>query len=367
MQYMKKERLSNLELLRIVSIVLIIGMHSFTCVGDISSPSGETMSNLNHTILIFVNAVGNIGVTCFCLISGWFGIKWNLFKFLQIVWLTTLYHMLVFMVNSDFSFSAKEMIKIILGIFRYEDWFICCYLILMLLAPYFNDLINGLNKRSYTKLIILLIIFLSIIPTIFICNTTSVIPEGGKCLVYMVFLYFLGRYMRLYWNFNPPKKILVLLFFFCTMVIASLNYIVELIGGKNYAFYARDYSIFILISSISVFYIFKSFNIQSKFVNNIAKSVLGIYLLNKLYIFLDHHVFHLKAYVFSNLLIIYLGGQIVVTFVVTVVIDKMRVMLFDKIENGIIMKIVGIIDILKYNAVKISVMCTKKYIDTSKS
>lgn len=61
-------RLSNLETLRIVSILLILSMHIYSQIPK------EDMIFENLLLGQLINAIGNIGVTCFVLISGYFGI-----------------------------------------------------------------------------------------------------------------------------------------------------------------------------------------------------------------------------------------------------------------------------------------------------
>ena len=69
---MSKERLSNIELLRLLAILFIVMMHAAgLLIGTDHLP--------NRIVLTAINAVGNMGVTVFILISGYFGIhfRWS--------------------------------------------------------------------------------------------------------------------------------------------------------------------------------------------------------------------------------------------------------------------------------------------------
>ena len=73
---MAATRHSGLECLRIISIILIVSMH-------ILGNTFHTSNLLNKEFILFVNTLGNTGVTLFILISGYFGIRFNTHKFLQ--------------------------------------------------------------------------------------------------------------------------------------------------------------------------------------------------------------------------------------------------------------------------------------------
>lgn len=69
-------RKSNFELLRLFCIFGIVVMHAM---GNIDT----SLSVWNTESHIFVNALFNTGVTCFILISGYFGIKFRLEKLIE--------------------------------------------------------------------------------------------------------------------------------------------------------------------------------------------------------------------------------------------------------------------------------------------
>ena len=79
---MAATRHSGLECLRIISIILIVSMH-------ILGNTFHTSNWLNKEFILFINTLGNTGVTLFILISGYFGIRFNthkFFKMLVVVW-----------------------------------------------------------------------------------------------------------------------------------------------------------------------------------------------------------------------------------------------------------------------------------------
>lgn len=65
-----RNRNSGLELLKIFSLIGILVMHMFGIVFH-----DENISVFNLWVTIFINALFNVGVSCFALISGYFGLK----------------------------------------------------------------------------------------------------------------------------------------------------------------------------------------------------------------------------------------------------------------------------------------------------
>lgn len=73
----KTERHNGIELLRIISIIGIICMHTFGAIYTVAE---------GHALIfgVFINSLFNIGVTCFALISGYFGIRRDFKKIINL-------------------------------------------------------------------------------------------------------------------------------------------------------------------------------------------------------------------------------------------------------------------------------------------
>lgn len=192
------QRNSSIELLRIISILLIIMMHISSLVDY------NEASMMNKMWLGVINAIGNCGVSCFILISGYYGVRFNKNKFLYLIILTTIYTLMVSLLNNGINYKSSFIA--ILGIPLYTDtlWFIVCYLALMLLSPYINTMLDVLSEIEFRKMLIILCVLLSIIPSVFYYPSVNgvMLAQGGKCLSYFIFIYFIGRYIRLHRNVN---------------------------------------------------------------------------------------------------------------------------------------------------------------------
>lgn len=327
------QRSSNFELLRIVSILLILFMHCYSMGGS------QTMSNFNHYIGHVICSIGNIGVTCFILISGYFGIHFKLERFLQIILLTTVYSVFVTLVNNGFTMNM-EVLKAMLVIPRYNNWFIACYLLLMVLSPFINPFVEQLDKMTYRKLLLIGLFFLSIIPTCFNSAYKTILTGGGKCLIYMLLLYVVGRYIKLYADKGQwSRKKFIGLFFTCQFFILFFNLTLEHLFNKPLCYiFAMDCSPLILISAICIFYLTKSYTFSSHGINRIASCILSVYLLDGLRLAVNKFV-EVENSTGDYTYFLWVTCLVAITFFVAIVIEEMRRMFFGKIERHILDKL----------------------------
>lgn len=327
------QRSSNFELLRIVSILLILFMHCYSMGGS------QTMSNFNHYIGHVICSVGNIGVSCFVLISGYFGIRFKLDRFLQIILLTTVYSVFVTLLNNGFTMSM-EVLKAMLVIPFYNNWFISCYLLLMVFSPFINPFVEQLDKTAYRKLLLIGLLFLSIIPTCFNSAYKTILTGGGKCLLYMLFLYIVGRYIKLHADNNQwSRKKLICLFFTCQFLILLCNISIEHLFSKPLCYiFAMDCSPLILISAICIFYLIKSYTFRSHGINRIASCILSVYLLDGLRLTINKFI-EIENNTGEPTYFLWVTCLVSITFFVAVVIEEIRRLFFGKAEQHILDKL----------------------------
>ena len=155
----KFSRNSNLELLRIISMILIVSHHY--------SVHGFTINDMdfsrNKYIVDFLSLGGKLGVNCFILISGYFSIKskFTIKKLLklegQVLFYSISFLMLFLTVlTPKESIGIKLILKNLLPVIYNCYWFATTYIILMILSPYINILILNMKKTIHAKLIYIL-------------------------------------------------------------------------------------------------------------------------------------------------------------------------------------------------------------------
>ena len=102
-------------------------------------------------------------------------------------------------------FAFKQFVKCGLPLLTNQYWFFKCYVLLYLIAPILNILIREFNKEMYQKVLFLLLIIFSGIPSVNIFGDTFG-TNGGYSLTWFAVLYLVAGYIRRYplqLTFNP--------------------------------------------------------------------------------------------------------------------------------------------------------------------
>ena len=156
-----------------------------------------------------------------------------------------------------------------------KHWFYSCYVCLLFLSGYIQKFIEHLKKEEFERLLLLLLVLFSVLPTFFYFE---LIPDNGKGLVHMIMIYMIGRYIRMYKDVRMPKKALVL--FVILWIINGVSHEIPIRIGGIYHHLCKDNSITNLIMAVILFYLFKEFTFQSGVINRAAGSVFAVFALN---------------------------------------------------------------------------------------
>lgn len=183
----KIPRHSNIELLRIIAMMIIIA-HHFAIHSDFEFSSDIIIIN---KLWVLFNSGGKLGVNIFILISGYFLVTSTTLNVTKIIklWLQIFtYSIVIFCIFIGFGiepFGIKALIYHFLPVTYSQWWFASWYFVLYLFSPYINILLNALSKKSYQHFLILFTTCLCIIPTFL------VVPLKNN-LFWFIYLYILG-------------------------------------------------------------------------------------------------------------------------------------------------------------------------------
>lgn len=160
---MKKLRQSNIELLRIISMLLVLMVHAdFTSIG---TPSRDLMlvSPGQFTFRVLVEFLSVLCVDIFVVISGWFSIRLSVRGLCNYLW-----QCLYFSAGIYAVILLCGMVSLspggILGIFYLDkgEWFVKAYLALMILAPVLNAFVDRASRKQMETVLIAFFIFQTI-------------------------------------------------------------------------------------------------------------------------------------------------------------------------------------------------------------
>lgn len=319
----KVNRNSSIELLRIVLMILIVFWH-FIVHGRYAVIDNGW--NLSCSDAIIASLIA-FHVNCFIFISGYYGIKLTLKKFLYLFILVIFYGF----VNNITTFSLTKEIQywdLISNIFQpfNSGYFISDYLLLFIMSPMLN-LYDTLDNGAQKSIIILLYFTQSGI-------ITQILGRGFNEIALFIMMYLLGRLMKTKENsfktvFHPRNLVASLI---CCAIIGYIS------GYWGNTFQRRFFSYenpLLIFNAICVFYLFKDrFTFSSHKINKLSSGVLGVYILtdcNKRFSHkTDVYIVHFIDYfgIYSN--IILLGLAIIIVYFI-LRLDVIRMMLSEKI------------------------------------
>lgn len=276
---------SNFELLRILSMFMIINLHIGTHGIENYIDVSEFQSAFNEVLYYFIRSLTIIAVTLYVLISGYFLSK-SKFKSTKLISLcleTSFFSIVIYLLNVVMGYidlSIVALIKSIFSVFIGEYWFVTVYVVLYAISPFLNKLIDNMNKKEHTYLLIISF-FISCVWQ-FIYPHQSIGVVAGYGLIYFIFIYFLAAYVRNYdfliKDFN--KNIYILFYFLLAITNGLVIYITEIAFGDIDRLYQYNSPI-VLIISYCLFMYFKQLKIKSSKINFVSKYVFGIYLVHE--------------------------------------------------------------------------------------
>lgn len=146
----KAVRNSNHELLRIIAMFMIVFIHANRFLFYLVN--GKTAFVLNG----MVNGICNIGVTCFMLISGYYGMKFDIRKFVRMECMMITYSLaetaLLYTVMPEQLQGAallEQIVKSMLPFITRKYWFYSCYVCLLFLSEYIQKFIDALKQKEF--------------------------------------------------------------------------------------------------------------------------------------------------------------------------------------------------------------------------
>ena len=334
------QRESNFELLRIVAMLMIIGCHFATHGGFNFETQKITVPQLWWYVL---EMGGNFGVVVFVMISGYFLIdstRLNIdyTRVLRLWGEVFFYSFMLFCVALFIGRGNLSRTSIASSLFPISSgqwWFASTYFVLYIIHPYINRLLRSLTKEEFRRLLLLMFVLWSIIPSLFRTNFQS------NELIEFVFYYSVAGYIRLYGlNTKCSRKIWFLLwalFSVLTYMTCVVCLLVQIkIPGfpvNPLHFYYRN-SPLTICRAICFFMLFKNLNIKSNMIiNAISASTFGVYLLhdsNLLRPLLWHDIFHNADYQHTTYFIPYSLFVVLVVFVVCSTVDLIRKWILEK-------------------------------------
>lgn len=325
----KQKRNSAIELLRIFAMLCIICSH-YAYHGSVQYT--DLPIGFNH-LLLQLGILGNLGVDIFMLISGYFGVRGS-FKPKKLIALlgevfmysAGIYLLLALLGKAELSFS--NVLRAFLPTIYKQYWFFTVYIMIYLLSPFLNKMMQGLTKRQMQYFIGLLLVFWAIIPHVFL--SSMYVNEFTQ----MLMVYCIGAYFSLFPEPILQKTKASAALALSGGVLMAGTVLLFTVLGKRSSFFAAHImdaymcnSVFVIAAALGLLLLFSKLRFSSRAVNTIAGCTFGVYLIHDnpfMRPVLWKTLFNNSAFAGTPKLILHMGLSVLLVFCACAVIEWIR-------------------------------------------
>ena len=281
-----------------------------------------------------------VGVNCFVLISGFFGIKFKLRSLFNLYAICAFYNLMAYGVHIglDGASIGKSLILNTLLPFSHSTWwFINCYVQLFFLAPFINYAIDNINRKQHLYILLSLTFLIIYLGHFW---QTELFDTNGMSTMHFLYLYIIGRSLGRYVSadiIDANRYLWIALFIGCA-ALGGIGQCIEHLGYIENWMGLNNNSPLMIGSAIGLLLYANSFHFQNRFINSVAISTLAIYLGHE-HEYLKNHIYDFIAslqarFLSPNILSNELFGRILLAIgcslficVVLLTFDRIRLLL----------------------------------------
>lgn len=322
---------SNLELLRIVCMILLVAHHFAVHGGllklDFSFPKYVGLVFLPTGKICFI---AFIAISMYFLVDGKNKPQRFLRCWLEVVFYSVSLTIITWCLGGSVRF--RDLISSFFVMTSNSHGFAASYLLFLLIYPFLLKATKGCKKMQARYLLVVLF-GIQILSQIFKTWTGYTQPVFSE-LTLFVFCYVLSLNLKRYPIVQLEKKwfdvLVIILVYIYVYLINLVTYKGELndITSVLYGITTDESSIFFIIGGYALFYLFKNIKIPyNKLINSIATCTFGVLLIHD-HNFLRHlfwnEIVRTQTFFDSNYFIIWFGVTIMGVFLVCSVIDYLR-------------------------------------------
>lgn len=276
-----KKRDTNLELFRIITMLLIIAHHYVVNSGLMQLIQVNPTAG-NSLFLLLFGAWGKTGINCFVLITGYFMCQSTMTakKFFKLLLEVLFYRVII---NCAFWFTGYQPLSMqtllrLLPITSIGDGFTSTYLVFMLCIPFINILIKNLSQKQHTYLLLLMSFVY-----IFFETLKPVFDVTKNYISWYFVLYLFASYVRFYPNklFNSAR-----VWGCMSAIVIGIGVVSVIVGAWLSAKLGKDLGMYFLTDSNALlpfaigfctFMFFKNIHVPyNKYANALAATCFGV-------------------------------------------------------------------------------------------
>ena len=299
----KKNRSSNIELLRVAAAMGVIILHYNN--KDIGGGFGYVQWNsINPYLLYLLESMVICSVNVFILISGYFmctSYKRNLSKPLKLLLQLVLFRELLCFLSiflqlyKGASFTGISLVKKILINLAPDNYFVILYVVLYFVSVYINIIFSMLDRKQMRNMILVCGLLFSVWPTLvdiserllgFSWSGLSSVGAGGSqdgyTIVNFVLMYCIGAYIRLHKRERRYSGGYMLLGYGVCVILIMVWQLLDIRFGTNVSDVALEYcNPLVVVSGVFIFLFFEQIRLrENSVINALAKGSFSVYLLH---------------------------------------------------------------------------------------
>ncbi len=279
---LNSERKYGIDVLRILSMLAIIGLHLLNAGGVISDDAGLTLTQGG---LRFFIIICYCSVDLFAMITGYLYAgreKVRSVNILSLIVTTAFYCLLatlLFFVFKREVFSDKTMI--LYSLFpplAGKYWYLVCYFFVFLMIPTLNRLMGAMTKKEYKLLLFVLFVTLSVVSTFGLRDYFKI--NSGYSPFWLMFCYLVGGYIKLYSNEEKTKKrrwIYLCIVLLNTVAVMCVWILINILfsTSKGFETVTGYLSPLTVCNAALLLLVFSSLDVKGSFARKVVKSFSG--------------------------------------------------------------------------------------------
>ena len=271
-------RTSNIELYRIVCMLMIVAHHYVVNSGVLGMVEGFPLTG---SFLLVFGMWGKTAINCFLMITGYFMClkQISLRKFLKLLLEYMFYKIviyLLFLMTGRETLSSSRILETLMPVWNFKDNFTSCFLAFYLFIPFINIMVRNMKKREHRYLLLLFFTCYSVLGTI------PGFEVRFNYISWFAVIYLMAAYVRMYPApyFNKAHLWGKITLLFAIGAMLSV-FVMNGLGKISYYFVFDANKPYPVILAFSSFLWFKNMQVTySNWVNRIGASTFGILLIH---------------------------------------------------------------------------------------
>lgn len=329
-------RLSNMELLRLLAMLMIMVGHAlFFPYPNVQQIEDAPVLSISRFLY---SGLSVCSVDVFVLISGWFGIRYKAERLLALIFQTLFFAILVYIALALYrpsQYMNLDALSTIICFHSDDYWFIKAYIGLYIFAPMLNKYIESATEKQLRTFLLVFYSFQTLYGWLNLYGAHWF--EGGFSMISFVGLYILARYVRLHLNIHKEKSFFLFLYLIIGFGLGLMAFTLAALDIRIYGRLLTYTNPLVILESVCLVVFFSKLRIQSSLINFLAASCLAIYLLHANELILHPYYFGQIKYWADSQPVLWAFTYSIIWMaaftIASILLDQARKIAWNNIEN----------------------------------